>query len=82
MGIFYKDLEDKNILRTVCGFFSILPNAGQSGPKCSTEHPCMGLPTLVLQGVILGCIQAMKLSEKEEFKRLTCLGHVATEIRV
>ena len=28
------------------------------------------------------CLQVMKLSRKEEFKGVTCLGHVAIEIRV
>jgi len=35
---------------------------------------------MVPQGGIYGGLQAKKLSGKEEFKVMTCLGHVATEL--
>ena len=85
--------EDKNIPRNICEFRSISPSAGERKPKCSAEHPrsglnysaahlYKGLPTLVPLEAISRCLQVMKLSGKEALKEVTCLGHVATEIRV
>ena len=85
--------KDKNILQTLCEFHSISPNAGERKPKFSAEHPSSGLnystvhlykglPVLVPLKTISGCLQVMKLSGKEEFKGVTCLGHEAIEIRV
>ena len=86
-------LEDRNIPQTLCEFLSISPSVGERKPKCSTEHPgsglnCSaahlhkGLPTLVPLEAISRCLQVMKLSGKEAFKGVTCLGNEATEIRV
>ena len=85
--------KDKNIPQTLCEFRSFSPSAGErkhkcfeedpsSGLNCSATHLHKGLPALVPLEVIFGCLQVMKLSGKEAFKRVTCLGHVATEIRV
>ena len=85
--------KDKNIPQTLCEFHSFSPIVGEKKPKCSAEHPSSGLncsavhiykvlPTLVPLEAISGCLQVMKLSGKEAFKGVTCLGHVATKIRV
>ena len=85
--------KDKNIAQNLCEFFSFLPSTGErklkfsvehpgSGLNYSAAHPDMGLPALVPLEVISRCLQVMKLSGKEEFKMVTCLGHVATQIRV
>ncbi len=85
--------KDKNIPQTLCEFRSILPNAGERKPKCSAEHPgnglnCSvahldkGLPALVLLEAISGCLHVMKLSGKDAFKGLTCLGHEITKIKI
>ena len=74
-------------------FRSFSPSVGERKPKCSTEHPSSGLncstvylhkglPALVPLEVLSGCLQVMKLSGKEAFKGVTCLGHEATEFRV
>jgi len=85
--------KDKNIPQTLCEFRSCSPNKGERKPKCSVEHPGSGLnysivhlhkglPALVPLEAIFGCLQVMKLSEREAFKGLTCLGHETTEFRV
>ena len=85
--------KDKNIPQSLCEFRSISLSVGERKPKCSAEHPGSrlnysvthlhkGLPTLDPLEAIFGCLQVMKLSGKEAFKRVTCLGHEATEIRV
>ena len=85
--------KDKNIPQTICEFCSFSSSAGERKPRFSVEHPgnglnCSathlhkGLPTLVPLEAIFGCLQVMKLSGKEEFKGLTCLGHETTEFRV
>ena len=85
--------RDKNIPQTLCEFLSISPSTGERKPKCSTEHPSSGLNysavhlhngllVLVPVEAISGCLQVMKLSGKEAFKGVNCLGHEATEIRV
>ena len=85
--------KDKNIPQTLCEFLSFSPNTGERKPKCSVEHPgsglsystvhlYKGLPVLVPLEVISGCFQVMKLSGKEAFKGVTCLGNEATKIRV
>ena len=85
--------KDNNIPQTLCEFFSNSPSTGERKPKFSVEHPgsginCSavhlhkGLPALVPLDVISGCLQVMKLSGKEAFKGVTCLGHEATKIRV
>jgi len=85
--------KDKNIPQTLCEFHSFSPNAGERKPKCSIEHLgsglnyfaahlYKGLPVLVSLEVISRCLQVMKLSGKEAFKGVTCLGHETTEIRV
>ena len=85
--------KDKNIPQTLCEFSSFSTNVGERKPKCSAEHPSSGLNcsaaqphkgllALVPLEVISGCLHIMKLSRKEAFKGVTCLGHEATEIRV
>jgi len=85
--------KDKNIPQTLLEFCSFLPSVGERKRKCSAEHPgnglnCSeahlhkGLPVLVLLEAISGCLQVLKLSGKEEFKGLTCLGHETTKFRV
>ena len=81
------------IPQTLCEFLSISPSAGERKPKCSAEHPSSGLncsamrlykglPALVPLEAIFGCLQVMKLSGREEFKGVTCLGHETTKIRI
>ena len=78
--------KDKNIPQTLCEFHSFSPSTGERKPKCSAEHPSSGinyfamhlhkgLPALVPLEAISGCVQVMKLSGKEAFKGVTCLGH-------
>jgi len=85
--------HDKNIPQTLCEFQSSAPSVGERKSKFSTEHPgseltCSamhlhkGLPTLVPLEAIFGCLQVMKLSGKEAFKGLTCLGHETIDFRV
>lgn len=85
--------KDKNIPQTLCEFFSFSPNVGERKPKCFAEHPGSGLnysatnlhnglPALVPLEAIFGCLQVMKLSRKEAFKGVTCLGHETTKFRV
>ena len=85
--------NDKNIPQTLCEFHSFLPSVGERKPKCSVEHPGSGincsathlyksLPALVPLEAIFGCLQVIKLSGKEAFKGVNCLGHEETEIRV
>jgi len=86
-------LKDNNIPQTLCEFRSFSPNIGKikhkcsvehprSGLNCSTAHPYKGLLALVSLEAISGCLQVVKLFGKEASKGVTCLGHVATEIRV
>ena len=85
--------KDKNIPKALCEFCSFSPRTSERKPKCSVEHPGSGpnystvhlhkgLPALVPLEAIFGCLQVMKLFGNEAFKGVTCLGHVAIEIRL
>jgi len=85
--------KDKNIPQTLCEIHSFLARVGERKPKCSVEHlgsglNCYaahlhkGLPALVHLEEIFRCPQVMKLSGKEAFKGLTCLGHETTKFMV
>jgi len=55
-------------------------SAGQNGLAYSAVHLPLTKVALVSQGGISARHQARKLSWKEAFNVMTCLGHVTTEL--